>query len=78
MRITRIRHDPWHSEVALGPDASSAELQALGRMIRQLRLAAWPFLVGGSTAAPQVALFVGPLDSTQALRFERDWAEHLT
>ena len=79
MRITRIRHEEhWHYEVQLDPDASSAELQAFGQMIRQLRAAGWPFLVGGSSAAPQVALFVGPFDSTQALGFERDWAEHLT
>jgi hypothetical protein len=78
MRITRIRHDPhWHYEVRLELDAGSAELQELAVMIRQLRAAAWPFLVGGSREAPQVALFVGPLDASQALVFERDWPEQL-
>jgi hypothetical protein len=79
MRITRIRdEDHWRYEVCLAGDASSAELQAFGLLIRQLRAEAWPFLVGGSRQAPQVALFVGPLASTQALAFERAWGEHLT
>jgi hypothetical protein len=78
MRITRIRRDAhWHYQVCLGTDAGSADLQALGRMIRQLRSLNWPFLVGGSMEAPQVALLVGPMDATQALAFERDWDEHI-
>lgn len=80
MRITRIRHQDtfWRYEVRLDDlDAGSADLQSLARMIRQLRSSAWPFLVGGSREAPQVALFIGPLDPDQALAFERDWPEQL-
>lgn len=78
MRITRIRREHWLYEVRLSADAGSAELQALARMIRQLRAGALPFLVGGSSEAPEVALFIGPLDPDQALAFERDWPDHLT